>query len=472
MNKLEKLKLILGGICLFCVLTVQAQQTIPFKIDQLMEQAGVLQNSEVGIAVYDLTAGEPVYRYQSQKLYRPASVEKIITSVTALATLGEKHEFQTRIYHTGTIHNDTLSGDLYLVGGFDPEFMDTDLDNLVNIVAEKGIRHITGRVVGDVSMTDSLYWGPGWSWDDTPLSFQPYLSPLMLNRGCVDVTVWPAGRGAAPHVTCLPESGFYRIDNQALSHTPKAGKLTVTRDWLYSGNTIRISGNAFSRTVKTINIYTSKDLFFTVFCERLAKRGIAFSTSNWGILPDTTSVLLGSVKRNLFPVLKRALKKSDNLCAEALFYHLAANYSHQRWAGTKEGQEAIYRFMRTELGFNPSDYRIMDGSGVSLYNYISPELLLAYLKYAYYHASVFQPFYEALPIAGIDGTLQHRMKIGKAYRNVRAKTGTVTGVSSLAGYVKAANGNMLAFVIINQNVLNNSAAHRFQDRLCEILATP
>ena len=107
MNKLEKLKLILGGICLLCVLTVQAQQTIPFKIDQLMEQAGVLQNSEVGIAVYDLTAGEPVYRYQSQKLYRPASVEKIITSVTALATLGEKHEFQTRIYHTGTIHNDT-----------------------------------------------------------------------------------------------------------------------------------------------------------------------------------------------------------------------------------------------------------------------------------------------------------------------------------------------------------------------------
>jgi D-alanyl-D-alanine carboxypeptidase/D-alanyl-D-alanine-endopeptidase (penicillin-binding protein 4) len=95
--------------------------------------------------------------------------------------------------------------------------------------------------------------------------------------------------------------------------------------------------------------------------------------------------------------------------------------------------------------------------------------MLEYLKYAYYHADIFQPFYESLPIAGIDGTLEHRMKKTKAYRKVHAKTGTVTGVSALAGYAKASNGHQLAFVIINQNVMKKNKARAFQDKICHFL---
>lgn len=126
--------------------------------------------------------------------------------------------------------------------------------------------------------------------------------------------------------------------------------------------------------------------------------------------------------------------------------------------------------MKTVLGFNPDNYKIVDGSGVSLYNYISPRLLLEYLKYAYYHRDIFLPLYDVLPIAGVDGTLQYRMKQTKARGNVRAKTGSVTGVSSLAGYVKGADGHQLAFVIINQNVLKLSRARVFQDKVCDILS--
>ena len=125
--------------------------------------------------------------------------------------------------------------------------------------------------------------------------------------------------------------------------------------------------------------------------------------------------------------------------------------------------------MKDRLGFNPEYYRIEDGSGVSLYNYVSPRLLLEYLKCAYYQAEIFQPFYESLPIAGIDGTLEHRMKNTPAYRKVRAKTGSVTGVSSLAGYAKASNGHQLAFVIINQNVMKLRLARAFQDKICAIM---
>ena len=113
---------------------------------------------------------------------------------------------------------------------------------------------------------------------------------------------------------------------------------------------------------------------------------------------------------------------------------------------------------------------ILSDSNISLYNYVSPDLLMAYLRYAYAHPEVFRPFYDALPVAGVDGTLSYRMRGGKAFRNVHAKTGTVTGVSSLAGYVHASNGHLLAFVIINQNVLKSREARTFQDRFCEILA--
>ena len=165
------------------------------------------------------------------------------------------------------------------------------------------------------------------------------------------------------------------------------------------------------------------------------------------------------------------MKESDNLCAESMFYHLALHYAQKERVTDNDGSDAINHFIKEKLGLNPDYYNIVDGSGVSLYNYISPRLLLEYLKYAYYHAEIFQPFYEALPIAGVDGTLSSRMKKSKAYKNVHAKTGTVTGVSSLAGYAKAPNGHQLAFAIINQNVMKSRQARTFQDKVCDILCT-
>ena len=426
----------------------------------------------MGIAVFDLTTGKSVYRYQDDKLYRPASVEKIITSVTALAQLGADYTMDTGLRYRGKIENDTLKGSLYLIGGFDPEFMDEDLDRLVDALASQGIRYVTDTLAADVSMTDSVYWGSGWCWDDTPYSFQPYLSPLMLNRGCVDVSVSPAQKDSLPKVVCTPVSDYYQVHNHGVSRNPQAGKLKITRNWLSNGNIITVSGNVSYPYTEKLNVYTSKDFFFHTFVSRLRSKGIEARTCTYADCPVTADsiVTLYTVRRPLKEVLERALKKSDNLCAESMFYHLAAKRSlHKRVTG-EDGTDAIHAFMKTALGFNPENYKIADGSGVSVYNYISPRLLLEYLKYAYYHREIFLPFYESLPIAGVDGTLQNRMKQTKARGNMHAKTGSVTGVSSLAGYVKAADGHQLAFVIINQNVLKLSRARAFQDKFCDILS--
>ena len=135
-------------------------QSLAQRLDSLLFNDSMLKTSEVGIAVFDLTVGKSLFNYQDEKLYRPASTEKVVTSVSALAILGMDYTLNTRLQYTGKIENDTLKGNLYLVGGFDPELMDEDLDSLVDIVAESGIRYIADTLAADVSMTDSIYWGP------------------------------------------------------------------------------------------------------------------------------------------------------------------------------------------------------------------------------------------------------------------------------------------------------------------------
>ena len=124
--------------------------------------------SNVGISVYDLTTGKSLYTYQSDKLSRPASTMKLLTTITALARPDADEPFKTEVWYQGVIERDTLKGDIYVVGGYDPEFDDEALDSLVNTVSRFPFSVIAGNVYGDVSMKDSIYWGSGWAWDDTP----------------------------------------------------------------------------------------------------------------------------------------------------------------------------------------------------------------------------------------------------------------------------------------------------------------
>ena len=338
-----------------CVIYAQSQP-VSQRLDALLNDE-ILKTSEVGITVFDLTMGESLYRYQDEKLYRPASIEKVITSVTALARLGADYTMDTHLRYTGKIENDTLKGNLYLIGGFDPELMDEDLDSLVAAVEAQGIRYVTDTIAADVSMMDSVYWGPGWSWDDTPYSFQPYLSPLMLNRGCVDVSVSPAQKDSLPTVRCTPVSDYYRVCNRAVSRNPQAGKLEITRNWLSNGNVITVSGNVSGPYTGQVNIYTSKDFLFHTFIQRLEEKGITSGVHTYADCPTASDSIatLYTIRRPIKQVLERALKKSDNLCAESMFYHLAAKHASHNRVTAGDGTEAIAGFMKDVLGFNPDN---------------------------------------------------------------------------------------------------------------------
>ncbi|MBQ5380754.1 MAG: D-alanyl-D-alanine carboxypeptidase/D-alanyl-D-alanine-endopeptidase [Paraprevotella sp.] len=209
-----------------------------------------------------------------------------------------------------------------------------------------------------------------------------------------------------------------------------------------------------------------KDVFLTRFEQALKKKGIHIGVLKKAECPSD-AVLLKSISTPIDKVLDRMMKESDNLYAEAVFYALAAK-DGKPYASRKEAMYSIEKMIGF-LGFEPAKYRVADGSGLSLYNYLTPELETALLRYAFSRQEIFTSFYESLPIAGVDGTLKKRMIDTPAFNNVRAKTGTLTGVYSLAGYATAANGHQLAFCIINQGVESASEARAFQDKVCVLL---
>lgn len=462
-------KILLFVVLSVCFLPLWGQVNFS-QIDSLIRQI-LPEGSEVGISVYDLTAKKPLYNYRADKLTRPASTLKLLTAITALSRSDADEPFRTEVWYDGVIEHDTLQGNLYVVGGFDPEFDEQAMDSLIDEVITFPFSVVNGRVYGDLSMKDSLYWGKGWAWDDNPEAYQPYLSPLMFCKGAVEVTVRPGAHpGDTAKVTCYPASSYYTVTNQTRTRTSSAGKFTVSRDWLTNRNNLILKGNIDGIKKGWVNVYDSPHYFMHAFLEHLQERGIVVLQSyDLTQIRPISAKLMARWECPVQKVLNQLMKESDNLNAEAMLCRLGALATGKKQVSAEDGIAEVMKLIR-QLGHQPEDYKIADGSGLSNYNYISPTLLVDFLKFAYSQTSVFQKLYKSLPVAGVDGTLKNRMKGTSAYKNVHAKTGSFTAINALAGYLKMKNGHEVAFAIMNQNVLPAAKARAFQDKVCEILS--
>ena len=212
-----------------------------------------------------------------------------------------------------------------------------------------------------------------------------------------------------------------------------------------------------------------KDIFLTTIRKELERQGVDVADarlSDNGVMPSGARHL-STYRHSIDAILNHMLKESDNFYAESMFYQTAASTGH-RPAKASDARTLTKQFVkRLDLGGNP--YKFADGSGLSLYNYISAELLVRLLSYAHNKTEIIEHLLPALPIAGVDGTLKKRMTDSNACGNVVAKTGTLTGISSLAGYLTTADGRQLCFAIINQGVMRNKDGKDFQDRVCTAL---
>ncbi len=211
-----------------------------------------------------------------------------------------------------------------------------------------------------------------------------------------------------------------------------------------------------------------KNIFLQTFAEEVARAGINLERVQLveGRTPQNARMVC-TCKHNIGLVMDRMMKMSDNFYAESMFYQTAAS-AKKGVARARDSRDITKRlFARLGLGHYP--YKVADGSGLSLYNYVSVELLCRLLRYAWQTPAIRNVLLPTLPIAGVDGTLKDRMRGTRAQGNVQAKTGTLTGISSLAGYCTTAGGHQLCFAIINQGVMRNATGRAFQDRVCKVL---
>ena len=351
-------------------------------------QSPIFETTQLGLYVYDLTDGLPLYAINAAHRMRPASCQKVVTAVTALNCLKKDFQLRTEFRISGKVTGGVLQGNLIVVGGMDPLVIyDELLEAALTIKQKQGIDRIAGNLVFDLSMREDKELGWGWCWDD---DYGP-LSALLVN---------------------------------------------------------------------------GKDGFEEKWIQALTQAGISLSTSTQSLKgqADRQSKTVYSIRHDLDELLEPMMKNSDNIYAECLFYQIAAT-TGKKFAGRKEAAQRTEELL-SKIGLDANQYRVADGSGLSLYNYASAEMLVALLGYAWRTESIKEHLLPSLPVSGFDGTLKNRMVGTEADGNVRAKTGTVNGISSLAGYITTANGHTLAFAIINQGVGSSAMGRTFQDKVC------
>jgi len=440
------------------------------EIDRILCEAAA--DVHVGVEVVSMTTGKRVYERNAHHLFVPASCLKMMTGAAALHILGPDHRFETKILTDGRVASKSIKGNLYLQGGADPELAVCDLEELISYLRARNIEKIEGNLYVDHTFFDEVSQGPGWMWDEGDERWNAPMSGLMLNHSCIDVWVKPSEQqGQAPCVSLCPATSYVTLQNRAVTDA-QADNLCVQRRWMRRENVIEVTGQIssaeeplhFTLSVEDPHLYAGY-----VFRDMLLKAGIVVR-GKIGVKvvpPGAAAVVLGAhASRPLSLLVEEMMKSSDNLYADCLFKAMGARQFGV--PGTwQKGAQAVREFLRTVVDVDKMV--VLDGSGLSRYNLISAHQCATFLSWVHTHFGCKGEFLSALPIAGRDGTLIHRME--QVEGKVRAKTGTMTGISSLAGYITTDGGEVLAFCILQSGFTEKASVYKaaVEDAICTLL---
>lgn len=441
-------------------------------------------NAFIGIEVKSLKTGEVIFRHNAEKDFVPASNMKLLTTSTALSVLGPSYTYQTRLMADGYILSDTLFGDLYVVGSGDPtisgRFTNGDAIKTFKDWADTlkllNIKVIKGNVIGDDRCFDNVPVGGGWGldWHEDVYWYAAYISGLTFNDNCVDLTIKPGQIGKPVNFTVDPNTHYASFVNTSVTVNDTVSTLDFYRDLATSRIHIYGKFPASLDSMKvSLTIYDPPKYAATVLKESLDSDSITVV----GTADDVRDYqrthrippysLMWEVASYTSPPLSEIVKvinkRSQNLYAEQVFRTLGkekyglGSYSNAHQVETK--------FLST-IGIDTNKIEIFDGSGLSCWDLVSPDAIVKILT-AMYKSSAWQYFYDSLPIAGVDGTLEFRMRDTKAQGNVHGKTGFVENVRSLSGYLTTADGEPMAFsIFVNHYTVPTNAVNNLQDIIC------
>jgi len=441
------------------------------------------ENAIWGVLVRSLKTGETLYAQNARTLLMPASNMKIVTVASAARRLGWDRTFTTTVLTTGAIENGVLRGDLIVVGSGDPSFggrpaPDSPVfDAWVAQLKAKGITAIDGRIIGDDRAFEAQGLGGGWAWDFLSAGYATPTGALTFGENTVQLSI-KAGPAAGDPATIesAPAGHALVLDNQVKT-VANDGAASIDVSRMAGSSTLTVTGTApigRAAMTRTVSVDSPARNFVSVLRHTLSTHGIpvsgeAIDIRSLQVAPPVAAAtpLITYTSPALAQIGKTTLKVSQNLYADTLLRLMGCDPAPcTTQAGIKTVQQVLQGW-----GIAPGTFVMVDGSGLSRYNYVTPEVLVTILTNVQADDTLKGSFLEALPIAGVDGTIGSRMRDTKAQGNARAKTGSITAARALSGFVTTADGEPLVFsMIVNNFNVPQAEADRVIDRAVVRLA--
>jgi serine-type D-Ala-D-Ala carboxypeptidase/endopeptidase (penicillin-binding protein 4) len=482
---LKRLNLIVFIILIAALLPqshpVHAENNLTQQLNQLLNEDPHLQGAITGISIRSADTGEIIYDHLGDVRLRPASNMKLLSAAAALSVLGEDYTFKTELLSDGAVRNKALKGNLYLKGKGDPTLLKKDFDILAGEIKKLGIKRITGNLIGDDSWYDDVRYSADLPWSDEQTYYGAQISALTASptkdydSGSVMIEVKPGNsKGDKAEVKVTPDTDFIKIINQTETVSEDGiKKLNFERE--HAKNSVMITGTlpVKSKAVKEwIGVWDPTRYALALFKQSLTEQGIqVLGKIKTGTTPTNAEILHTHSSIKLSELLVPFMKLSNNGHAETLVKEMGKVVKGEgSWENGLEVMEAEL----TKFGINPKTLVLRDGSGISHVNLV-PATQLSQLLFTVQQQSWFPAFLHSLPIAGASekmegGTLRNRMKGPEVRGKVIAKTGTISTVSTISGYVNTKSGQTIIFSILLNNLLDDSKGKNIEDKLITIIA--
>ena len=444
---------------------------------------------EWGLLIVDGQTGQTLFESNADKYFVPASNMKLFTTALALAKLGPDYRFHTTLETNGALSAEgVLTGDLFLVGRGDPNLSnrkfpyalkeefdgapEKTLAELADALVAKGLREITGDVIGDDSYFPREPYPNGWEIDDMVWEYGAAVSAIVVDDNTVTLTLTPGETaGSAVQAVVNPATPDFLVQNNVVTSAAEIkSDLTLTRE--PNAKIVVVRGTLPARSTPrklVLALHEPAEHAGALLVQLLTERGVRISGVARAVhVPETLpatprAVLAEHVSVPLSDSVKLVNKISQNLHTEILLR--AAARSGGIWNTPDELMKFPADFYAA-VGIAPADVIQTDGSGLSRHDLVTPRAIVALLKYAQ-EQPWFTPYYTSLPVAGVDGTLETQMKNTSAATRIHAKTGSVEHVRTRSGFAETASGRRLIFSFLSNNQGGkNHEASDVLDGLC------
>ena len=421
-----------------------------------------------GILVKPLSSEQILYSQDSQKYFIPASNMKLFTTAAALQQLGADFRIRTSIYDDG-------NGVLRVVGRGDPSFKNAQLTILSKQLYQQGIRQIN-QLIADDSYFQGEVVNSSWQWEDIQAYYGAPVNSLILNENAAVLTFLPQTMGKPLQLKWTEPTEAYRwkIENNSVTtQANEPGFVEVNRD--LKGQILRIKGQLAVNSqpeITALAVFDPIANFIRQFRQNLGREGITVkeTVSNNLSKNEQEKEIAAVESPPLSELLIETNVNSNNLYAEALLRSLAIKKPGEKNQNTADVGLQVVRETLTQLGVEPEGYVIVDGSGLSRKNLTTPAALVQVLQ-GIGKSSQAEVFRASLPISGVKGTLKNRFLNTAAAGIVQAKTGSMTGISALSGYVNAPNYEPLVFsIMVNQSEQPGKVMRTAIDEIVVLLA--